>query len=515
MTTTLRWSALLLGAVAFALAHTQALAWYSNQHQYLLHGLAARTPTLAHDWLANTLDPTPVFSAFVAAVPPLGLHAAYFALVMLYFVALMRLAAALPKPPPPVPFAFLLTLVHAGVGRYLSHVAFGVDLPWFLQCGVAGQYVLGPGLQPSEFGVLLVVGIAAFAHGRLGLTGACFAAACTVHATYLLPAAFLTLGIQIELLRERRRGAAVIFGLGLLAAVLPVVVYAHRTFGPTSPELFAEAQRILAYERIPHHAIVARWFDGFAAAQVAWVALGIALVWRTRLFPVLAVAFALSIAVTLIEAFDPEPGLALLFPWRVSAILVPVATAVILARAARPLGRVPVGVWVAGIAALAAAGVWVMATGRGYRASDGEWPLLEFVRRTGRANDVYLLPVATPKPNPDARGVFSASFAPPPRAAEGTPFIPADLQRFRLSTGHAVYVDFKAVPYKDVEVLEWRRRMRQCEAWYAMPVWDTKVRDELRRAGVTHVVAPAERDLAGNALEEVYADAHYRVYRVR
>ena len=89
------------------------------------------------------------------------------------------------------------------------------------------------------------------------------------------------------------------------------------------------------------------------------------------------------------------------------------------------------------------------------------------------------------------------------------------MQRFRLWTERPIYVDFKAVPYKDVEVLEWRRRMAQCEAWYARPVWDAAVRDELRREGVTRVVAPAGRDLSGEALEPAYADAHYRGYRVR
>ena len=58
----------LLLALAFAVAYTQSPLFYSNQNQYLLHGLAkGGYGHLSHDWLANTHDPTPVFSALVAA----------------------------------------------------------------------------------------------------------------------------------------------------------------------------------------------------------------------------------------------------------------------------------------------------------------------------------------------------------------------------------------------------------------------------------------------------------------
>ena len=52
----------LLLALVFAAAYTQPVHYYSNQHQYLLHGLAdAGYGNLSNDWLAHTTDPTPVF----------------------------------------------------------------------------------------------------------------------------------------------------------------------------------------------------------------------------------------------------------------------------------------------------------------------------------------------------------------------------------------------------------------------------------------------------------------------
>src|ERR1700757_3198969 len=56
----------LFGSALFALAYCQAPLYYSNQNQYFLHGLAAAGEgLLREDWLANTLDPTPGFSALV------------------------------------------------------------------------------------------------------------------------------------------------------------------------------------------------------------------------------------------------------------------------------------------------------------------------------------------------------------------------------------------------------------------------------------------------------------------
>ena len=43
----------------------------------------------------------------------------------------------------------------AGALRLISVRVLGIDYPWYFQSGLAGQYALGPGLQPSAFGVLL------------------------------------------------------------------------------------------------------------------------------------------------------------------------------------------------------------------------------------------------------------------------------------------------------------------------------------------------------------------------
>ena len=44
----------------------------------------------------------------------------------------------------------------------------GGDYPWFLQAGVANQYLLGPTFQPSAFGVFLVLSVASAHSPRSG-----------------------------------------------------------------------------------------------------------------------------------------------------------------------------------------------------------------------------------------------------------------------------------------------------------------------------------------------------------
>jgi hypothetical protein len=65
-------------------------------------------------------------------------------------------------------------------------------------------------------------------------------------------------------------------------------------------------------------------------------------------------------------------------------------------------------------------------------------------------------------------------------------------------------------------VLEWLRRVDNSARWYQERDWDTKgIMDEVIAAGITHVVAAADRDVQSTRLERVYADDSYRVYRVR
>jgi hypothetical protein len=503
-------------AILFALAHTQSPLYYSNQNQYFLSGLAdAGAGNLNHDWLANTADPVPVFSAFVAiCFKYLGtwpFHIVFFLALVGYYLALWWLVA--PKGAGQLFWATLLIVAHAGIVRFGSDRLLGADYPWFLHCGLASQYVLGPGLQPSVVGVLLLASVAAYANGRSILAAGLAAGANLIHATYLVPACFLISGYLVgDFVRNQNR----IAGRSALLAtvlVLPAVVYSWMTFAPTDPNSFAESQRVLSEIRIPHHTRPARWFDWVAGLQVIWMLLGLLAVRRTRLFIPLGVTYLLVAVGTGLVALTNNSTLSLLFPWRVTAVLIPVSTALIFARAARLPTPVFVRALLVGVVLLCAGGgLFVMTEALGYREPEAENPALQYVAETQRPNELYLVPARFPKPS-TTRGVYSNTFAKPPDPSKPVFF---EMARFRLFTQAPVYIDFKSIPYRDTEVLEWHRRVGNAERWFTNLNWDrTGTTAELAYEGITHVVAPSGVELQCSRLELLFEGGAYRVYRFR
>ncbi|MCI0684105.1 MAG: hypothetical protein L0Y71_18505 [Gemmataceae bacterium] len=526
-----RAGAFLLWSALFGLAYTQAALYYSNQNQYFLHGLAdAGRGEFAGDWLANTRDPTPVFSTFVAFVggwlDERLFYVIYVLLLGLYLHSLRGIADRVAPlgPSGRLLLATLLVALHAGITRLASAHLLGVDYPWYFQTGVAGQYLLGFGLQPSVFGVFLLASILAFLQDRPWAAATWAALAAVMHATYLPAAGMLVLAYVMLLWSDRRVKQGWSIGLWALLLVAPIVAYSLVQFAPISPETFAESQRILAHVRIPHHAEPERWFDGIALAQVLWIVAAIGLAWGTRLVTILAIVFALSLVLTVLQVVTGNDTLALLFPWRTSAVLMPVATTIILARLVQTWDRTPIlsksdfpqadrsGVLSYALLTICVAGgLAIMHFGWGFRTTPAELPLLEYIKANKAAGDTYLIPVELPKPG---RGAASTNFTPAPRRSGNGKLIAIDLQRFRLFTGAPLYVDFKSIPYQDIEVLEWLRRMLWAKEMYARAMWVAEQGQQLERERITHVVAPADRPLHGRALDLVYEDESYRLYRV-
>jgi hypothetical protein len=522
-------------SLLFALAYTQPRLYYSNQNQYFLHGLAqGGRGFLKDDWLANTADPTPLFST-VVALTHRYLHESsfylYYILILgIYFHALLgvfeHLSGGRTTARTRLGFLALLVLVHSALLRWTSAQLLGVDYPWYFQAGIANQYILGAGLQPSVFGVLLVLSVCTFLHDRPFLAGTWSSLAAVMHSTYLLSAASLTLAYLYLLVRDRRIREALFVGLWALLLVSPMLVYIFRTFGPSSPEAFAEAQHLLAHFRIPHHAQVDRWLDGIAWGQIGWILAAMCLVRGSRLFIILAVCVVLGLALTLVQLGTGNDTLALLFPWRVSAILVPIATAIILARIVQGLAGwfSPAPLWqqravqTACIALLSLAtmgGILITYFDLGYRTNTQELALLEHIRANRAEGHVYLLPVEIPKLTAGKRGAASLNFTPPPRRSTQKQVISVDLQQFRLFTGAPIYIDFKSIPYKDVEVLQWHQRVLWNHRLYQQRDWNNEqTKGELRRRAITHVVTTTNRNVRCDDLKLMYADEYYRLYSI-
>ncbi len=482
----------------FALAYAQSPLYTSNQNQYFLHGLArAGVGFLREDWLATTRDPTPVFSALVEVTTrALGVWAFYLEYAALMGVYLFSLAdivrsfAAVDGAPGRRRLLWAgLVALHSAALRFALARGLGADWEFVLEGGVAGQRLLGQVLQPSSFGVGLVLALALFLRGRTRWAVVAAAAAATLHPTYLLSAGLLVAGfLGMEARASGWKRAA---GTAALALVLvaPITIYASRVFTASGADAYALASDILIRQRIPHHAIPAKWLDATVAAQAALTIAALVCARRTRLFTLLAWLGAAAVGLTALQMATGSAPLALLLPWRVTTLVVPVASAVLVAVAVGWLTRAGVPrslAWlaVAGLLLLDGLGVYRFTVEERQQREDPAAPMMAFVAEQLTSGQVYLIP---PK-----------------------------LQDFRLRTGAPIVVDAKAIPYRDVEVLEWFDRLRLARLVYrgrpeyiGCELFDV-AQDEY---GATRVVLePPQLPLPCPQLRPVYDDGAFAIF---
>jgi hypothetical protein len=506
-------STLAFGAL-LGLAYGQAPLYTSNQNQYFLHGLAqAGRGNLRQDWLANTADPAPLFSGLVRLTAGL-LDERLFYLYFLFLAAvylhslwgvadhLYGLSASRGRS---LLFLAAFFILHsAGLRIALGRFA-GGGWEYLFDGGVAGQRLLGTVLQPSTFGVLLLLAVDQFLCGRPYRAAAAAAASALLHPTYLLCAAVLVGSMVWLLYRQERslRLPARVGGLAL-ALVLPAMVYNARTFLPAS----AAALQILAQVRLPEHAVVAEWFDPAAAVKLAMLLVAIYLVRGSPLSGILAVGAGAALLLTIVQLLTGSHSLALLFPWRITTYLVPLAAAILAGRGARSAAD-----WLArGHRSLQPAGL-----GTGW--ADPNVPRV--ARALGLAAMALsvisglawsALQVAQQRADP-ARSALA--FIESQREPGQVYLIPPRLQDFRLVTGAPAMVDFKSIPYRGDQVLEWYDRLRLADLVYrdrAEEVNCERLADAAREYGVTHLVL--DQDLLGldcPGLRRLYVDNSYAV----
>lgn len=495
---TLAWTA------AFALSYAQSPLYTSNQNQYFLHGLArAGVGFLRDDWLANTADPTPLFSWMVAALAagPWTFYLVYAALMGVYLFSLLAIAARAADLSTLARRRLALAglvLLHAAALRYALAQIVAPDAEFLLEGGVAGQRLLGAVLQPSAFGVFLVLSVALFLYRRNVLAVAGLAMASAIHPTYLPSAAILLAAYAAVLVRrqpERREAVRVGLVGATLLAVIAVLVY--QTFRPSGADLYAIAADILVRLRIPHHAIPVKWLDWTVGVQLAIVAGAAWIARRTRLAPILVIGTVAVITLTAVQIATGSDALALFFPWRLSTVLVPISSstlvgAVVARLALRSEGapsrmRILSGVALAAVVLAALAGIYRFAIEREHHVEDPAAAMMAFVARSLRPGDVY--------------------------------FVDPKLQDFRLRTGAPVVVDAKAIPYIDREVMEWWDRLQLARNFYRDRPGsvDCAGVDQARtRFRATHVIlGPEQLGLECPQLEETYNDGVFAVYRIR
>lgn len=507
---------LVFWATLFTFSYAQSPLYTSNQNQYFLQGFAqAEFGYLNEDWLANTLDPTPAFSKFIEiswrVIPWQPVFYLYYGILAgIYLFSVLGVINQLwdfaTRPKRWLYLSFFVVL-HSTALRYIIVSLFGQNWDYLLDGGVAGQRLLGTVLQPSTFGVFLVLSICLFLRDKKYWAILCLLVATTFHPTYLLSAGILTaiyMGIKFWETREMR--APLALGLLALIGVSPILWNTLMTFGVTSPDMTAQARKILVEFRIPHHAMIAEWFDASVLIKLGFVALALVILKMApsvetprrgvptnhKLFHIILWPSLIAISLTLLQVTTDNVILALLFPWRLSTWLVPLSLSLIAAwlvnwaferfQLARFSHWVLAGSLIATLV-FAIAGTIKFSTLWQEKHSAGDRPMMAYVQANKKSGEVYLIPI--------------------------------DMQDFRLETGAPAYIEFKSIPYKDSEVLEWRRRVELARKFYAQPRCK-KISQWSETEGFTHIVLSVDHEATDcKQVEPVYQDNAYGVYVIR
>jgi hypothetical protein len=329
----------LLLTVIFGFSYTQSPLYSSNQNTYFLHGLAeGGLGFLFQDWTAKTADAFPVFSFCVSLtysyLPHVFFYLYYYILFGIYIYSIIGIVSKtwesnLIRIEYLTYFVFLVA-IHSAAFVSLSSRLFGINLRDIFVDGLARQYVLGPVFQPSMFGVFLLLSIYSFMCNKPLMAAVYSSIAVIFHMSYLLSALFLiTAYISFIIIKEKNIKKSILLGIIGLVLISPVLFYSYANFGATSPDILKEAQSILFNYRIPHHANPAYWFSLLSIIQILIVFIALVMIRRKPLFFLLLIPVLAGIILSLLQIFTGNTFLALLFPWRMSAFLVPLSTCLI------------------------------------------------------------------------------------------------------------------------------------------------------------------------------------------
>ncbi len=435
----------MLSSLGFLVSYSpQQPLFYSNQNTYLLHGLAsAGYGFLQFDWLANTKDPFPIFSFFIKVIYLLGGKFLFLILfwifLLIYFWSLfgiivktLNIRSYHSK--------FILSLViiflHSSVLLSNSKTYLGTNLVSFFNDGLANQYLVGSAFQPSIFGVFVLVSIYFFIKEKQKLSFFFLAVAVYFHTSYLLVSILILSGYVTHLILSTRNFKLILkIVLFYFLLIIPIVLY-YYSFTQDSEFSRNYAQEILYKYRIPQHANIRYWINVESFLKLALILFSGLLVIKKKIMPVLFIPVTIAVVLSILQYWSDNAILGILFPWRVSVVLLPLSSVIVISylmiklkflvnRNLMPYLSFPVLSLIFLIS--------IYGSKANYHVFSKRIP--------SEINDVYNYIDSTKKKN-------------------DLLFIPIELEDFRLETGVPIFVDWKSHPYKPTELVEWYERIK-------------------------------------------------------
>lgn len=330
---------LLMGILLTIIYPMQEL-FSGNQNIYFLWGMAHLLPnTFTADPLLTSPNPYPLFSWVVSIFPIrfLGVWTTilYVILNSVYSFSLFGIANEVADiyrhKSRLFSFAALFLFLHSSPiwGTYFNLIS-GVDLRWVWDSGIAEQGVLRGYLQPSVFGVFLLLSF--YFASRKNFTAAilAIAPAAAIHANYLFLGGILTIAYLIQTRFEKK---SILASVLLLVIVLPYSIYLLKNF-----LLLDEAtktaidQAVLAGYESNIHINPSNWINPKFFIQLTVLIVGICVIWKTRFRNLFLGIFTVAAVLTVLAYATNSTTLISLNPWRLSILLIPIAATAILSK---------------------------------------------------------------------------------------------------------------------------------------------------------------------------------------
>lgn len=311
-----------------------------NQNIYFLWGMADLLPdAFTTDPLLNSPDPYPLFSRLISIFPIqfLGVWTTvlYVFLSSIYSFSLFGIASEVGDiyrhKSRIFSFTALFLFLHSAPiwGTYFNLIS-GVDLRWVWDSGIAEQGVLRGYLQPSVFGVFLLLSF--YFGARKNFTAAILtiAPAAMMHANYLFLGGILT---TMYLIQARFEKKTILSSVVLLVSVLPYSIYLLKNFFLLDPAIKTEIeQAVLAGFESNIHLNPSNWVNPKLFIQLTVLFLGTIAIWKTRFGSLFLSISGVAVVLTAIAYFTENTTLISLNPWRFSILLIPVSVSVLLGK---------------------------------------------------------------------------------------------------------------------------------------------------------------------------------------
>ncbi len=447
-------------SVLFAISIEQ-FPFFEENHVNLLRSLALNDyHKLNEDWLVSQTDHVPLFtflsSNLINFFSIKSINIVHIILSIIYSISIFLICKKnfsnyFSQRILILWFSFLLIIFHEKSFSY----------------GVAGQYILNEAYQPSTFGVLLILSIACFGHSKF--YSAIFLAilSAALHPTYLIQAFFLISGYMIFFLYQREFKKIIKYSFFSLILVFPIVFFIYNNFIIFDPIANYEAQKIQAEIRIPHHAMAKIWFSYKDFQSLLIIVLSLVVIFKNkRFFIPLTFVFLISLILTIIQYYNSNNFLGLLFPWRSSVYLMPICSMILITKLLIVFNNKQ-NLYNRFYNFLNISLIFIII----YFSING---LLSTFSSKNKFDNFPISNSINDYKNEITRIL-----------------IPTNLEKVRLNSGLPIFIDWKSPPFKSNEVIEWYERIKLSNSFYASNDLETDrqlIKEIMNKEYISHVL---------------------------